>query len=300
MSDRLTDTDDGNFLVFSDNRIDFFVYSVFIFGGDFWKQSDFYFSVIGSLSMSICISSSKNCPCSSYTLDFYKFLTKFLCYTDRIVERTSWFCCDRDRITRFIERWESLLSCHYVSKDCKWNRDKCNEKGKFGIPETPEDWFFCKSFESMSEPSILFDMPMLSLDPRWEEIAADHRDKSHSSQKRHDHRDHICYTDRCEDLPIDAWEHEKWDKYDELEDRRIDDTSSHFFRGFIDHLEWVDMLFFREESIETKSSENILHIDDRIIHEFSDSDGESSEYHDIDTDSEDIKHYPCQDECNRK
>ena len=51
------------------------------------------------------------------------------------------------------------------------------------------------------------------------------------------------------------------------------------------------MLFFREESIETKSSKNILHIDDRIIYEFSDSDRESPKYHDIDTDSKDIKYY---------
>ncbi len=49
-------------------------------------------------------------------------------------------------------------------------------------------------------------------------------------------------------------------------------------------------LFTWEESIETKPSKDILHIDDRIIHEFPDSDRKSSEYHDIDTNTQDIKY----------
>jgi hypothetical protein len=62
----------------------------------------------------------------------------------------------------------------------------------------------------------------------------------------------------------------------------------------------VDFLSLGEESIETKPPEYILHIDDRIIHEFSDSDRESPEYHDIDADPEDIEHYPCEYQCHRQ
>ena len=62
----------------------------------------------------------------------------------------------------------------------------------------------------------------------------------------------------------------------------------------------MDFLGLGEESIETKSSKYILHIDDRIIYEFSDSDRESSEHHDIDPDTEDIKYYSREYQCHRK
>ncbi len=293
MGDRLTDTDNSDFLVFSDDHIDFFVYSVFVFVCDFWKKGDFDLGIIGPLSMSIRISSSEYCSCSSDSLYFDEFFTEFFCYTDGIVERTSGFRRDRDRIAWFIERWESLLSCHHISEDSKWNWGERDEKSEFRISETPENWFFCQCLESMGEPCVLFDMSMSSLDPWWKEITTDHRNQCHRCHEWHDHRDHICHTDRSEDFAIDTWEHKKRYKYDELENGRIDDTSSDFFRGFIDDLEWMDTLILRKESIETKSSKNILHIDDRIIYELSDSDRESSEYHDIDTDSEYIKYYSC-------
>ncbi len=98
MGDRLTDTDNSDFLVFSDDQIDFFVYSVLIFGRDFWKKGDFDLGIIGPLSMSIRISSSEYCSCSSDSLYFDEFFTKFFCYTDGIVERTSGFRRDRDSV----------------------------------------------------------------------------------------------------------------------------------------------------------------------------------------------------------
>jgi hypothetical protein len=50
------------------------------------------------------------------------------------------------------------------------------------------------------------------------------------------------------------------------------------------------LLFTGKECIEPESSKNIFHINNRIIDEFPDSDRKTSEYHDIDSNSENIEH----------
>ncbi len=94
--------------------------------------------------MSISISSSEDSSCSSDSLDFHEFFTEILCYTDSIIEGTSRFGGNRDRITRFVERWKSLLSCHDIPKNRKWDRNESDQERKFRISETPEDRFFCE------------------------------------------------------------------------------------------------------------------------------------------------------------
>ena len=56
----------------------------------------------------------------------------------------------------------------------------------------------------------------------------------------------------------------------------------------------------RFQIIFLKPTKNILHTDDRIIDEFSDSDDDTSEGHDIDPDSKLLECYRCDEECDRQ
>ena len=50
------------------------------------------------------------------------------------------------------------------------------------------------------------------------------------------------------------------------------------------------MFFFWKKGIQTKSPKYIFHIHDRIIYELTDSDSKPTKYHDIDTDTKNIKY----------
>lgn len=131
---------------------------------------------------------------------------------------------------------------------------------------------------------------MTLFDPCRQEIATDHRNKSHCHDEWHDHRGDIRHTDRSKYFSVYSWKKKKWYKYDELQNCRIYHTSSDFFRSFEYDFQRMDPLFPRKKCIQPQSPEYIFHIDDRIIYEFPDSDRETSENHDIDPDSKDIKY----------
>ena len=120
MSNWLTDTNYSDRLIFLYDGIDLIIDSRFFIVRHIWGKCYFYFCIIGSLSMSVCIGTSEYRSCSLDSGNFSEIEREIFCHIERIVERASWLGRDRYSIAWLIERWESLFTRHHISEYCEW------------------------------------------------------------------------------------------------------------------------------------------------------------------------------------
>ena len=112
-----------------------------------------------------------------------------------------------------------------------------------------------------------------------QERARRRRDEQRDAQ-RGEGREHVRRAERRKDLPGDAGEKEHRDEHERDQERRVHDGAPHLERGVEDH--GVAGCAIRTVARELQAPVDVFDVDDRVVHDLAERDGEASEGHDVD------------------
>ena len=158
-----------------------------------------------------------------------------------------------------------------------------NENGH-GMAHGDPDCLPCECLENPQHKTVLLVLHEAS---RGEEPIGKHGGYGQGDQKRCQDRHDVGDAEGREELAFHPPEGKQRHEHQHDEDRAEHDRVSHLAAGLVDHPE--SRFGFGRVGVLAEPSENVLDVDDRIIHEFTDGDREPAERHRVDRHSEPLE-----------
>ena len=198
----------------------------------------------------------------------------------RLFERGAGHCADIDCHRTLVERGqEAATECEEYNQ--RRHQQCCHTaQNRALVTESPLQCHAIPAFQRASHDRLTLGVSQCAL--RGEHIATQYGCKGHRHdhrrKERHDERD----AERFQHTTLHTVEEEQRHERHDGDDRSIDDRRADLGRGVIDHLEPAATLLFGELIIFAQTSEYVLHVDNRVIDQRSDSDSHTAQTHCID------------------
>ena len=114
----------------------------------------------------------------------------------------------------------------------------------------------------------------------WQHVIGHHRRQRDRDHEAGEDRNDVGFAERREQPPLDSRQGKQRHEHQDDDRRRIDDAGSHLLRGRDDHVEGRSRICQR--AVFAQMPEDVLDIDNGVIDQFADGDGETAQRHGVD------------------
>ena len=211
----------------------------------------------------------------------------------RFLERCTRPGADVDSEGSFVERWEELAA-EERHRRCRGD-DERQSRGhhRLGVPHREREDAAVRRLDLANEPPVVVIHPL----HRRQEVRAQRRGDREGDDERRQDRHDVRDAERREQASFDSAQREEWHEDQDDEHRREHDRVSYFARGITDDVDgWTRAL---EAAVLAEAPEHVLDVDDRVVDELANGDGEAAEGHGVDGETKGAKDERRDDERQR-